>query len=251
MVDQAVKNEVEDLRSEEQWLRYDTEMVGHNAKRVTASWSENLAEFANKDLLTFNDGTRTKTIGKSWCNQSGNTEDFAQEIYQSGVEFFCYVGNGRATQSAFDAVDLPTIWLSELPYCMNFSFKLQDTDEHLLVPGIHLPGLTGTNGTVVSDPGLPLVKAGHTGIASFRDGWNWPKPLQIPAKKKLVVEVLLDKPLKQFLQALDGNPSTATYIVNDGANPGQTKEVTRDLWCGIRVWHRGPRRVQLRGGYTA
>lgn len=249
MVDTNLQNQVEGLRSREQWVRYDTHNVGRNARQTSTTWSETFADFANQDLLTFNDGSRTKNVGKSYCNQSGNTEDWAQEIYQTGVEFFAPVGDARSHESLFDAVSAPTLWCYELPKLMSISIKLQDTDEVLLVPAIHLPAATGVTNAGISDPGIPAVFGGNTGNVGFRDGWTWPEPLLIPKKAKMVCEVTFDRPLRPFFQQLDGNPRTATYTVFDAQ--GNLKQVSRDLWFGIRIWHRGPRRVQLRGAYSA
>lgn len=246
------QQKIEDIRNEEQWTRYDTIMVGRDAPKVTQNgWKGTFSDFANEDLLTWNDGSRTKQIGKSYCNQSGNTEDFAQLIYQTGVEFLAPVGLGRDVEFSADALVMVNYWTQTLPRSMSFSVKLQDTDEWLLVPGSHLPGGTGTTGAYATDSGLPLIYPGQNGEPNLGAVWQWPKPLRVAAKKKLVVEATLDKPVKEFLQQLNANPGLAFVTVPDGANPGQFKQATMKLWFGIRVWHRGPRRVQLRGAYTA
>ena len=242
--------QVRELRNEEQWLRYDTSMVGRTASRQTPTWKETFAEWASQDLITWNDGSRTKSVGKSYCNQSGNTEDFSQLVYQSGVEFFCPMGYGANSQYSADALVMVNYWIRTLPTLMSFSFKLQDTDEWLLVPGSHLPAGTGITGASASDAGAPMVWGGQTGNAGMGAVWEWPVPLEIAAKKKLVVEATIDKPGKDFLQQLDAMPGVASFTVPDGANPGLFKQATQNLWFGIRVWHRGPRRVQLRGAYS-
>jgi hypothetical protein len=245
------QQKIEDIRNEEQWVRYDTIMVGPDATLVTQNgWKPTFSAFANEDLLTWNDGSRTKQIGKSYCNQSGNTEDFSQLVYQSGVEYWTPVGMGDSIQYISD-LDMIKVWVQELPRAMSFSVKMQDTDEWLLVPGSHLPGGTGTTGAMAVDTGLPSIYPGQNGEPGLSQVWQWPKPLRVAAKKKLVVEATLDKPLKEFLQQLDANPGYAFWNVPDGQNPGAFKVVRKKMWFGIRVWHRGPRRVQLRGAYTA
>lgn len=251
MVDPNIQNQVEALRSEEQWIRYDTVIVGRDATRRSQYWFETFSAFASADLVVFNDGSRTKNVGKAYCDGSGNTEDWPQEIFQSGVEFFAPIGDPRAAQYAMDANYMPIYWLRELPNLLHFTFKLQDTDEILIAPGLHLPAGTGTSNGFAVDTGLPLLWGGNTGNAGFTGGWTWPKPLPVPAKKKITVEMGMDSPGREFLQQLDAQPGISTYIVPDGANPGNFKEATKKLWFGIRVWHRGPREVQLRGAYSA
>lgn len=242
---------VRDLRNEEQWLRYDTTIVGFQSTRVTQNgWKETFAEWASQDLITWNDGSRTKAVGKAYCNQSGNTEDFSQMVFQSGVEFFAPSGYGANVVNSADALVMPAYWIQELPRAMSFSFKMQDTDEWLLVPGSHLPGGTGATGTSATDYGAPMIYGGQTGNVGMGSVWEWPEPLEIASKKKLVVEATIDKPAKDFLQQLDAMPGVATFPVPDGLNPGFTKQATMKLWFGIRVWHRGPRAVQLRGAYS-
>ena len=251
MVDSNLQTQIDNTRSEELWLRYDSLNVGKDATKRSTYWFETFSGMGAADLLVFNDGSRTKNCGKAYCNASGNTEDWGQKIYQTGVEFYAPIGDGRAAQYGIDANYMPLYWLRELPNLMHFTLKLQDTDEVLLVPGLHLPSGTGaTNGFAV-DTGLPVLWGGNTGNAGFTGGWVWPEPLIVPAKKKLVVEVGIDSPGREFLQQLDANPGVSTYTVPDGANPGAFKEIQKKLWFGIRVWHRGPRFVQLRGAYSA
>lgn len=243
--------QVEDFRSKEQWVRYDTIMVGFTARQTTQNgWQETFAQFADQDLLVWNDGSRTKQVGKSWCNQSGSTEDYSQLIYETGVEYFGPIGYGRDAIYAADAMVMPAYWINNLPRAMSFSVKMQDTDEWLLVPGSHLPGGTGISGNFADDSGMPQIWGGQTGIPGLGQVWKWPKPLEVAKKTKLVVEGTIDKPVKPFLQQLDALPFQASFTVPDGKNPGQFKQATLNLWYGIRVWHRGPRNVQLRGAYT-
>lgn len=241
---------IEGVRSEELWTRIDTFVVGIDAPRRSASWVPSFFDMAGLDTITFFDGSRTKNVGKSLCNISGATEDWAQEVYQSGIEFLAPGGDLSQVANANDATFFPTYWTSEVPHSMSVSIKLQDTDEVLLLPMSHMPGGTGPSGIVMD--GMPSAKIGpgFSGPGSLMATWMWPQPLVIPAKKKMVMECTLDSPIREFFQGLPNNvPGLATIVNNNAA--GQPIQTSRKLWYRIRCWHRGPRRVQLRGAMTA
>ncbi len=241
---------VEGLRSEELWERVDTYCVGFDAQRRSVSWDNNFLGMGSRDLITFFDGSRTKSVGKAHCNLSGATEDWGQEVYQSGIEFIAPIGQLSQVTNANDALFFPSFWTAELPHLMSVTIKLQDTDEVLLIPMSHMPGGTGVSGVVMDGAASAIVQPGSSGPGSLKMTFDWPKPLIIPSKKKMVMECTLDSPAKEFFLGLpDTVPGVATMVNNDAL--GQPIQTTRKLWYRIRCWHRGPRRVQLRSAYSS
>lgn len=238
------------LRAEEQWLRYDTICIGPGAKLVNATWFNTFAEFADADSLAWNDGSRTRQVGLSYCNQSGDTEDWAQRIYQSGIEFQAPPGQLEAEGAALDAAILPEIFTRMLPEMMAFKVTMQDLDDVLIAPGAHLPGVTGVSGGFADGAGSTLFDAGQRGTADLRNSWTWPEPLEIAAKSKLAVSARIDNPIKEFLRSLTTLPGTKSFIIPAVA-PLTNQTVFLRNWYRIQVWHRGPRFVQLRGARSA
>lgn len=237
------------FRAEEQWLRYDTICIGPGAKQVNATWFENFSEFADADSLTWNDGSRTRQVGLSYCNQSGDTEDWAQRIYQTGVDFEAPVGILGAESQSADAGAMPSLFMRTLPEMMSFTTTLQDLDDVLIVPGGHLPSVSGTSGTSQAGAGFLFNDAGQRGTADLRNSWSWPEPLEVAAKSKITVRARIDNPIKEWLRQLATVPGTKNIpIVGAGGEPQIT---TFRNWYRIRVWHRGPRYVQLRGARSA
>lgn len=246
MVDTA---QVRALRAEEQWLRYDTICVGRGASRISPSWFENFADFANADSLVWNDGTRTRQVGTSYCNQSGDTEDWAQRVYQSGMDFEAPSGMLGYEEVGAEAGQLQQIWIRDMPSMMAASVILQDTDTVLLVPAEHLPSSAGVSGQSMNGAGFLVADAGQRGTGDTRNTWTWPVPLDLAAKSKIAVSARIDTPIREFLRGLDTVP-TAKFVVVPAAGGG-VKQVEYRNWYRIRVWHRGPRYVQLRGARSA
>lgn len=245
MVDAA---QVRSLRAEEQWERYDTICIGPGARDVNGSWFDNLADFAEADSLVWNDGTRTRQVGLAYCNQSGDTEDWAQKVYQSGIDFEAPTGILGAEAAAIEGGALQQIFMRDLPEMMAFSIVVQDTDTMLEVPGGHMPSAAGVSGQSMNGAGFLIADAGQRGTGDLRNTWSWPNPLELPAKSKIRVQARIDRPIREFLRQLDTVPTTKTLVVPDGTG---TKTVTYRNWYRIRVWHRGPRFVQLRGARSS
>lgn len=249
-VEEDLQEKIEGIRSKELWTRYDTYVVGKEAAKRNASWDDSFLDMSARDTITFFDGSRTKQVAKSKCNVSGATEDWAQQIYHSGVEFIAPTGHLGQVQNANDATFFPGYWVGELAHHMSVSIKLQDTDEVLLLPMSHLPGGTGQANAVADGFANAVLMPGTNGPGSFKATWEWPEGLVIPAKKKMVMEVTLDTPVREFFQGLPSTVPGLASVVNNDAN-GVPVVTNRKLWFMIRCWHRGPRRVQLRGAMTA
>lgn len=253
MPDEALQATIRGARAEEQWLRYDTICIGPGASRVHQSWFEDFQDFANADSLTWNDGTRTRQVGLAYCNQSGDTEDWAQRIYQSGVDFLAPPGILGSEAQVAEAAVLPELFLRELPEMLAMFVNMQDLDDVLLLPGSHLPGVTGVTGATFNGAGFLIADAGQRGTADMRNSWSWPEPLEVAAKSKLVVRARIDQPIRPFYQQLNGVPGVKTVTVNIPSDEGPSiaRQIEYRNWYRIRVWHRGPRFVQMRGARSA
>lgn len=241
--------EIRKVRSEEQWVRYDSIVIGPGARDISDTWFNSFSELANANQLLWFTSRRTKEVGFSYSNISGPSEDWAQRIYQTGIEFIAPPGLlGYETQSA-DAAVLPTIFTTMLPHRMSFQIKVQDLDEILRVPGIHLPGGTGVTGQSQNGAGFLIAEPGQTGDANLRNTWAWPQPVGIPAKSKIEVRGDIDDPLREALRELDTLPGFKKIPILQGNDPVKTVNLAN--YYQIRIWHRGPRYVQLRGARSS
>lgn len=238
------------VRSEEQWLRYDTICIGKGASAVDKGWFENFRDFANASNLVWFTSGRTSTVGESFCNLSGQSEDFAQRIYQSGIEFIAPPGLLGLTSNLADGGVAQTLFTEELPNYMRFNVKVQNVDEVLSVPGIHMPAGVGVTGQNASGAGALFTVAGHTGDANLRNTWSWPHALGIPSKSKIEVNARIDDPLKAWLLSLPTSLPGSTDVPATDDN-GEVNTYALENWYRIRIWHRGPRYVQLRGARSA
>jgi hypothetical protein len=207
---------------------------------------------ANAESLLFNAGQRSANVGLAYTNQSSEREDFAQDIYQTGVEFFSPPGILELEQDNTDALLMPLIFTQEIPRRSSFQIKMADTDTIALMPGIHVPAGVGTSGGATVDPGANVTPSGVQGTPDVRNTWNWPEPIKIPAQGQYTMRMRLDQPWKRCLLALVNSPKSKVIPIPP-AQPGQEPagEIICPNWYTIRVWHRGPRYVQLRGARSA
>ena len=254
-VSSQVENDVRQLRSKEQWLRYDSVVIGPGARDVDPTWFNTWAQFADAESILFNAGQRSANVGLAYTNQSSEREDFAQDIYQSGVEFIAPPGIIGLDQDSSDSLLMPLVFTNEIPNRSSFQVVMADTDTVALLPGIHLPAGVGTTGTRTDDSSSDVTIAGHTGTADVRNTWNWPEPIKIPAKGQFNVRMRLDQPWKRCLLNLVNSPGNKQIQVPPPpSNGSQFEEAVSFLcanWYVIRVWHRGPRYVQLRGARSS
>lgn len=243
-------NQVRDLRDKSMWVRYDSVLTGPgtNISNVPG-WQNTFAELANREEIRFNDGSRTEgTAGSTYCNQSGDTEDWAQNIYATRVEFFCPFGIEQFEENQFDAAIGPMMWLQELPQRCTFEVKLADADTYLKVPGNMLPSNLGVESSQTGGAASTFAIPGHTGKADLTVGWVWPEPLQIPAKGKIVTIMRMGAPIRQFFQALTTLPQSKVLPI---PVPAGVQIVRYPNVYGIRVSHWGPRFLQLRGARSS
>lgn len=249
MDDQELLEQMRNLRDRQPWVLYDSVVVGPGAGRIQG-WHNTYGSFAGADELRFNDGTRTEgNAGPIYCNQNGDTQDWAMDIYQTKVEFIAPFGWEEMESNAFDAGAGPFFWLQELPARSVFQVKLADSDEMLRVPGVMLPSNMGVEGAAVAGAASTFALPGHTGHAALTQGWLWPQPLEVPAKGKIATIMRLGTPIKQFYQALTALPATKNITVPLAA--GGFQVVPYPNWYVIRVSHWGARSVQLRGARSS
>lgn len=256
MVSPEVQADVRQLRSKEQWLRYDSVLIGPGARDIDPTFFNTWAEFVAADSILFNAGQRSANVGLAYTNQSSEREDFAQDIYQSGVEFHAPPGIQQFETDQTDALLMPLVFTQELPNRTSFRVEMADTDTIAVVPGIHLPAGVGTTGTATDDSSSDVTIPGHTGTADVRNTWNWPAPIKIPAKGQFNVRMRIDRPWKQCLSNLINSPGSKVIgIPQPGQGQGGQFEESGTFSCPnlymIRLWHRGPRYVQLRGARSS
>lgn len=236
------------LRDKGIWVRYDSIVVGPGASAIQG-WHDDFESFANSEELRFLDGSRTEgTAGRTYCNISGDTEDWAQDIYATRVEYISPFGIQALEANAFDAAVGPFYWSQELPQRSNFLVQLADADTYLKVPGSFLPGNTGVTGTVAQGGATQFSLPGVTGEANLTAGWVWPQPLKVPAKGKIAMSMRIGTPLRQMFQQLGGLPQQKVIPIVNG---NDLRVVAVPNWFAIRVSCWGPRYLQLRGARSS
>lgn len=246
---QLTVKEIRKLRSEEAWLRYDSIVIGKGASEITPTWFENWETFANASKLIWFTAGRTEAVGEAYCNLAGQQEDYAQRVFQSGIEFIAPPGYQGFEENVADTGFIQSLFLNMLPNNMSFGIKLQNVDNILRLPGIHMPAGTGISGAVQNGAGALFSMPGHTGDANLRNTWGWASPIGIPSQSKIQYSAEIDDPMKSFLRDLPDNlPGVANLpvIVNNELELIEFKN-----WYTIRVWNRGPRYVQLRGAKSS
>jgi len=241
-----LEQEARGMRAEEQYLRYDTICIGLGAKAVDSGWFDTWEQFAKSSKIVW--GIDRKDAGDAFSNCSGPQEDYSQLIYQSGVDFIPPLGLSNFEGQLLDTY-LPAIFTRDLPNAMAFHVQQANTDDVLVAPGGHLPGVSGVSGAQFNGAGALILDGGQTGTPDLRTSWQWPNPLQIPAKSKLQVISRVDGQMRDFLLQLPISPgeNTLPYL----AANNEPEFATFRNWYKIRVWHRGPRFVQLRGARSA
>jgi len=241
---------IRDLRSEEAWLRYDSHVIGKGASKVHNSWHENWQDFANASKLIWFTAGRTEAVGEAYCNLAGQQEDYAQRVFQSGIEFIAPPGYQGFEENIADTGFIQSLFLNMLPNNMSFGIKLQNVDNILRLPGIHMPAGTGVSGAVQNGAGALFSMPGHTGDANLRNTWSWPTPVGIPSQSKIQYSAEIDDPMKSFLRALPTNLPGNAQLPAIGDN-NELELIEFNNWFVIRVWNRGPRYVQLRGAKSS
>lgn len=251
MAENELTAQARNTRAQEQWLRYDSIVIGPGARDINQGWFNTFSEFANADELTWFTSGRNRDVGTAYANISDSQEDWAQVIYQTGIEFIAPLGFvGFSDQGVEASGVLQNLFVTELSKRMAFNVVMMDTDTVATIPGIHAPGATGIQGRFGITAGVLTSDAGNTGDGNVTTSWKWPNPLQVPARSKITVRARIDKPIVELLRQLDASPGSVTIPVPQAGSVNVREAVMRN-WYAIRVWHRGPRFVQLRAARSA
>lgn len=245
--------EVRRTRVAEQWERYDSIVIGPGAKAVDTGWFNTWAEFgAASELVWFT--KRDSAVGESYTNQSTERTDWAQDIYQTGIEFLAPTGLGDRERDVLDQVIMPNLFIRHLPTLMPFRVKLADADEIALAPGNHYPPGYGVTGTEASQAPAPLFVGGNVGEAHVSNTWKWPEPVMVPAQGRIAVRARIDEPIVTLLRQLTACPGFKQIPPCPLFPPGGSipnPPIAYPNWYVIKVFHRGPRYLQLRGARSA
>lgn len=239
---------IRSTRVREQWERYDSVVIGQTATAQSDGWYENWADFANAANLAWFTG-RGNNVGQAFTNQFNERYDYAQDLYQTTIEFIAPIGLAEFASEPLDALFFPTYFTKEAPNFMAFKMELAESDNILKIPGAHAPAGSGLAGTDLDSAPAPAVYAGSAGVPIVTNSWKWPEPVLIPAKGSMKVEASIANPMKQFLQDYGGCPG----VLNVPMCPPDPQGATNTLpnWYIIRITHRGPRYLQIRGARSA
>jgi hypothetical protein len=235
--------EFRNARVAEPWTRYDTVVIGQGAQDVDRGWFNTWADFANASKISWFVG-RSSGVGDSYCNTPDARTDFAQDIYQTNVEFLCPPGLGEFGQDVLDQGLAQLFFTYQLPTEMPLRTKLAGTDEVSLLPANHMPSGFGVAGTVVDGAAAPTVLPGSQGTPHVTNNWAWPDPILLAAKSLISVEAVLDRQSRGLFAALPG-----PGVINVPTGEGTFYQYP--CWYKIRISMRGPRYVQLRGARSS
>lgn len=242
-------------RAAEQWERYDSIVVGPGARNVDPGWFNTWADFANADELRWF-SQRSSAVGRAYSNQQTERTDWAQDFYQTGIEWFAPAGLGEREQEILDSVIMPELFVRELPNRMSFNVTIAESDTIAEFPGSHAPSGYGTTGVEASQAPAPLMVPGQQGDAHVSNTWKWPEPVMLPAQGKITVRARIDQPIRRLLQSLTSCPGSKMLppcgiSAGNDINTNQPVYLEYPNWYVIRVFFRGPRYLQLRGARSA
>lgn len=243
VVPPAEAADVRELRAAEMWDRYDSVVVGPGASRKSAGWFDTWQDMASADKLEWFSGRET-AAGEAYTNQPTERTDWAQDLYQTRIEFIAPIGIGDLETDVNDAQTMPLLFSQMFPNQIAFKVILAESDEILKCPGSHLPAGLGTAYPFISGAAAPGVYGGSNGEPTVQNSWKWPEPIMLAAKAKLTVRATIDAPLRTLLASLPG--PGYKQIPN-----GQGGVIQVPNWYVIRVSNWGPRYLQLRGARSS
>lgn len=235
---------IRDTRVAEQWERYDSIVIGPGAADLDDGWFNDWAAFANADELQWF-SRRAGAVGQSYTNQNTERTDWAQDIFQTCIEFISPPGIGGREGDILDEQIFPMLFTEMLPTMMPFRIRLAESDDISLAPGNHYPAGFGTSGASLDASGAPSMLPGSNGEPHVSNTWKWPEPVMLPAQGKITVLARIDNPIRGFLANFVGSPGSKVI-----PGPNQTDFNLANFYQ-IKVTHRGPRYLQLRGGRSA
>lgn len=232
------------LRNKEQWLRYDAIQIGPGARAEDPGWFNSWADFATAEQVQLFGGTRNN-VNKAYST-SADREDWAQLVYGMYAEFLCPVMDSRQLSNPFD-LDIARWWTSEVPRSTYLTINLQDTDNILRIPASHAPAGHGPTEVRTDGASAPTLNPGNSGSPLWRECWQWPVPIGVPAVKRIQCSLVFDRRIFQRLAGLTNAPGFTVWAAQDPNNPFNIIIINVPNRFTVRVGFLGPRFVQLRG----
>lgn len=235
--------QVRKARSAEQWERYDSIVIGEGARARDNGWFDSWAELAAASEIQFFSG-RGGNVGHAYTNQNTERTDWAQDLYQTHIEFVAPPGNADLEEQPLDAGYFAQMFTQQLPDALDVRVTLAESDDIARAPARHFPAGFGTTSPFIDGAASPQVLAGNSGVASVSNAWKWPTPIMLAAKSKLTVSMRLNEPLLSALRNMPP-PGAKRIELPDGT------VIRVPNWYVIRVTFRGPRYLQLRGARSS
>lgn len=217
------------------YLKYDSIVIGPNAKSMDSGFFNDWVTFARSSTLRwFTD--RSSSV-PNWASSS-NTDrtDWAFEAHQAGIEFWAPKVVRNQNTEVTD-IWMPETFTVDLPTMMSFDFKLADTDVVLKLPGVHAPAGVGSSGLFYDNSPSPTVIPAINGVPMIANSWKFPDPLKISMRTTITVESRVEEPLTGLLTNAAG-PGFKVYPVNMA---GASYDLPN--FYVIRVWLRGARYI--------
>lgn len=243
VIDKASAASIRDLRAAEMWDRYDSIVIGPGAALRSRGWFNNWVDFAGADQLEWFSG-RDTAAGPAYTNQTTERTDWAQDLYQTRIEFLTPPGIGDLETDENDAQFTPLWFSTVFPNQISIRVVLAESDEIMRGPAAHFPAGLGGAYPLVAGAGAPTTVGSSNGEPHVSNAWKWPDPIMLAAKAKLTVRGSIDAPLRALLGAMAG---PGNKLVPDGQ--GGFIEVPN--WYVIRVSNWGPRYLQIRGARSS
>jgi len=234
---------IRQTRVAEWYPRYDSVVVGEGAGNISRGWFNNWNDFSSGDQLTLFAG-REGNVGAAYTNQKGPDLDFAQDLFETTIEFVVPTAIGDAEDNQTDTGWMQYVFGELLPQHMAVRIIMSDADEIIRAPAVHFPASTGSANKVIVDQASPTWNAGSNGATVIQNSWKWPTSIMVASKSKIITELSIDTPLRALFQNVTG---PGGKIMPNGA--GGTYRLPN--WYFIRMTHRGPRYVQIRGARSS
>lgn len=234
---------IRQTRVAEYYPRYDSVVIGEGAGSISRGWFNDWETFASGDQITLFAG-REGNVGAAYTNQKGQDLDFAQDLFQTTIEFVCPTGISDAEENETDDGWMQYVFGQLLPQHMSVRIIMSDADEIIRAPAVHFPASVGAANQVITDQASPTWNAGTNGAVVIQNSWKWPTSVMVAAKSKIITELSIDTPLRALFQNVTG---PGAKLIPDGR--GGTYRLPN--WFFIRMTHRGPRYVQIRGARSS
>lgn len=243
VIEKTAAARIRQIRSAEMWDRYDSIVIGPGASDKSRGWFDTWEDFANADQLEWFSG-RDTAAGPAYTNQNTERTDWAQDLYQTRIEFIAPPGLGDLETDVNDGQTLPILFTQQFPNQISIKVVLADSDEIARAPASHFPAGIGGAYPSVYGAAAPGAIGAPNGDPHISNAWKWPDPIMLAAKAKLTVRGSIDAPLRGLLAAMAG---PGYKDMPDGK--GGIKQMPN--WYTIRISHWGPRYLQIRGARSS